>query len=180
MRDVSDPELVEASEGGDKQAFEELVRRYQDPVFGLAYRMTGNHADAADLAQEAFVRAYRKLAMYKPQYSFRNWVMSICANLAKNRFRRRARRRQAEEEHLQRKSEGRRSEDPRLARLDEALYRVPQKLRLPLVLKHVEGLSYQDIAGIAGIGMSAAKMRVKRGRDELAQLLQATEGRRQE
>jgi RNA polymerase sigma-70 factor, ECF subfamily len=173
----TDPALVEATMNGQPQAFTELVRRYQDSVFNLSYRMSGNWHDAADTAQETFIRAFRKLSYYDPRYSFRNWVMSICANLTKNRFRGEARRRTAESAHTDLEFLGRSARpDPRRGELDEALLKVPDSLRLPLILKHVEGFSYEEIAETLGVGLSAAKMRVQRGRDELVRLLASGPG----
>jgi RNA polymerase sigma-70 factor (ECF subfamily) len=172
-RDLTDASLVKLCLDGHKESYAELVRRYQDSVFGLAYRMTRNHEDAADMAQEAFIRAYRYLRRYDPQGSFRNWVMAMCANLTKNRFRGVLRRRKAEETHVELHSSDPETPDLQRAALEEALGSVSQTLRVPLVLKHVEGLPYEEIAQVLGISVSAAKMRVKRGRDELVRLLRA-------
>jgi len=100
MDERTDPELVKASLDGNRTAFEELVCRHQDSVFGLAVGMTRNREDAADMAQEAFIRAYSKLEQYNPEYSFRSWILRICANLTKNLFRKRMRRRAVEDKHL--------------------------------------------------------------------------------
>jgi RNA polymerase sigma-70 factor, ECF subfamily len=164
----SDGALVEDCINGDQEAFRELMVRHQDSVYQLAYRMTQNAADADDLAQEAFIRAYRKLRLYRPQYSFRTWVMTICANLAKNRFRSSARRRHAENEHLEMgNAAADRAADDRKAVVEAALQALPEPYRVPLVLRHVEGLSYEEIARVMSIGLSAAKMRVARGREAL-------------
>jgi RNA polymerase sigma-70 factor (ECF subfamily) len=171
--ELSDADLVAQCLDGRKDAFGELVRRYQDPVFNLAFRMTGNRAEAEDLAQEAFLRAYRKLAQYRPEYAFRNWVMTICANQTKNFFRRAVRRRRAEETHLELAPHPAGRDGPAYRAFEEALARVPDALRVPLVLKHVEGFSYEEVADTLRIGISAAKMRVKRGRDELIRILRA-------
>ena len=90
MDEQTDPELVRASLDGRQYAYEELVRRHQDAVFGLAVSMTRNREDAADMAQEAFIRAYNKLEQYKPEYSFRSWILRICSNSTKNLFQQRA------------------------------------------------------------------------------------------
>ena len=66
--------------------------------------------------------------------------------------------------------------DPRRFALERALREIPENVRIPLVLKHVEGLSYEEISGVLGIGVSAAKMRVKRGRDELVRRLRGSSG----
>jgi len=177
MIHASDALLVERCVDGSRESYAELVRRYQGPVFGLAYRMTQNHADAEDLAQEAFIQAYRKLRSYDPAYPFRTWILSICANLTKNRFRSFQRRRKAEEAHVELHPPDSGGGEHDLATLHEAIGRIPEKLRAPLVLKHVEGLAYDEIARVLGIGISAAKMRVKRGRDELVRLLKPDLGR---
>ena len=127
--------------------------------------------EADDLAQETFIRAYGKLAIYDPRRSFRNWLFCICVNLGKNRLRARARRREVNNPHPEPKTNT--PWDQGQCRIDlmAALHKMPEKLRVPLVLKHVVGFSYDEIAGIMKIGTSAAKMRVKRGRDQLVKNL---------
>jgi RNA polymerase sigma factor (sigma-70 family) len=169
--EYTDASLVEQCLAGRKDAFAEIVRRHQDRVFRLALRITGDGFEATDLSQETFIRAYRNLRSYNSGYAFGNWLLSICANVSKNYFRTEARRRKAQEVHAEIFWAPPDPPDPRRAALEEALIRIPQTLRLPLVLKHVEGLSYEEIARILRIGVSAAKMRVKRGRDELVRLL---------
>lgn len=172
----SDASLVEQCLGGHKEAYADLVRRHQDAVYNLALRWTGDRDEAADLAQDTFVRAYRKLRSYSSQYAFRNWVLTICANLAKNRFRSEDRRRRAQQAHVELYPANPDPPDPRRAALEEALGRLPETLRIPLVLKHMEGLSYEEVSKVLGIGVSATKMRVKRARDELVQRLRPSEG----
>jgi RNA polymerase sigma-70 factor (ECF subfamily) len=169
---TNDAELVTRSLSGEDKAFEELVTRNQDAVFNLAWRMTGNWHEAADITQEAFIRAFEKLQSYKPEYAFKNWVMSIGANMARNRFRSMSRRRRVEEEQagmadIVPPPPAAGADDA----LDEALSRLPEILKVPLVLKHMEEMSYTEIAKTLGIGVSAVKMRVARGRDELVRLL---------
>lgn len=175
MDPFSDAELVQQCLQGQKEAFAELVERHQGCVFNVAYRMTNNREDAADLAQEAFVRAYRKLAQYRPDYAFRNWVVTICANMTKNRFRSRVRRWQAEEAYADAGAQAGPAGGTLGAMVVEALEGLNEKLRLPLVLKHVEGFSYEEVAAMLGLGVSAAKMRVKRGKDELLRLVESAQ-----
>lgn len=176
--ELSDAALVEQCLGGRKEAFATLVERHQGAVFHLALRWTSDRDDAADLAQETFVRAYRKLGRYDAGYAFRNWLLTICSNLAKNSFRSRDRRRRAQEAHAELYPRSPDPPDPRRATLEEALRHVSGKLRVPLVLKHVEGLSYEEISQVLGIGVSAAKMRVKRARDELVRRIGMHSGER--
>ncbi len=168
---LPDAVIVERCLNDQKNEFAELVRRHQDSVYNLAFRMTNNPAEADDLTQETFIQAYRKLGTYKSEYLFRNWVMGICVNLTKNRFRSIVRRSRIEQTHveLQCLSDGKK--DPLIEALERGIRKLPESLRIPLILKHIEGYSYKDIAGLLKIGSSAAKMRVKRGRDRLFELL---------
>lgn len=169
---AEDSQLAEQCRAGSTDAFAELVRRNQDAVFNLAWRMTGNWHEAADITQDTFIRAYRKFHAYKPEFAFKNWVMSIGANLTRNRFRSRSRR-QRMEQTLAAMQDPEPPPTPveRDEGLELALGQVPDSLRVALVLKHMEGLSYEEVARTLGIGVSAAKMRVARGRDELVRLL---------
>jgi RNA polymerase sigma-70 factor (ECF subfamily) len=171
MDDRTDQELVKISMEGNRNAFAELVHRHQDSVFGLAVGMTRNREDAADMAQEAFIRAYAKLEQYNPDYSFKSWVLRICANQTKNLFRKRMRRRKAEESHLMVALVEADVTEPDFQPLEEALAQLPPNLQVPLRLKHMEGLPYEEIGSILGIGISAAKMRVLRARKQLLEIL---------
>ena len=171
MDQRTDAELAAASRDGEREAFATLVERHQHAVYNLAYRMTGNAAEADDVAQEAFIRAYRKLAQFRTDGSFRNWVLGIGANLARNRFRQRTRREAAEQGHAEIAGigggEAAGADPDRREALDRALMALPETTRLPVVLKYMEGLSIEDIARTLRIGLSAAKMRLVRGREEL-------------
>ncbi|MBN2684107.1 MAG: sigma-70 family RNA polymerase sigma factor [Pontiellaceae bacterium] len=167
----TDQALVNASLAGNRDAFSQLVLRYQDSVFGLAVSMTRNHADAADMAQDAFVRAYTKLDQYNPQYCFRSWLLRICANRTKNLFRKRENRQRIEDEYQQEKNIRQEGTNPDYQELEIALAGLPPKLGVPLRLKYMEGMAYEEIAQVLGIGVSAAKMRVMRARNQLAEEL---------
>lgn len=172
----TDDELVAACLGGQKEAFSQLVERYQDAVFNLAYRMSGSHSEAADTAQEAFIRAYRKLSTFRRGHPFRNWILGVCANVTKNRFRSESRRRALEDEHayaaaVAGHSGSSRILSPREEILERALMRLPEETRTLLVLKYMEALSGEEIAQVLNIGLSAVKMRLLRGREELMGLV---------
>ena len=178
MINASDAQVVEQCLAGDTNAFAELVSRNQDAVFNLAWRMTGNWHEAADITQETFIRAYQKLHSYRTEYTFKNWVMSIGANLTKNRFRSHSRRQRMKETLIEMQDvEAAPAAEVRDEGLEAALGQLPETLRAALVLKHMEGMSYEEIAKTLGIRVSAAKMRVARGRDELVRLLKS-EGKR--
>jgi RNA polymerase sigma-70 factor (ECF subfamily) len=171
--DPSDAVLVERCLAGNTAAYNDLIHRYQDAVFGFVLRMSGNWHEAADLTQDTFLRAYRKLDSYDPRFAFRKWLISIAANLTKNRFRSFFRRRRMEQELAERLNDSIQSpiDNPRVEELQQVLMQIPEKLRAPLILKHVEGYSYEEIARTLGISVSAAKMRVVRARDGIVQRL---------
>ncbi|MDF7807416.1 sigma-70 family RNA polymerase sigma factor [Pontiellaceae bacterium B12219] len=123
----TDQELVKASLEGNRSAFALLVSRHQDSVFGLAVGMTRNREDAADMAQEAFIKAYNKLEQYNPEYAFRSWILRICANQTKNLFRKRTRRRDAEEKSLNAQAVLASSTEPDFQPLEEALAQLAPK-----------------------------------------------------
>ncbi len=171
MDEQTDPELVKACLGGNRSAFAELVARHQDSVYGLAVGMTRNSEDAADMAQEAFIRAYRKLEQYNSNYSFRSWLLRICANQTKNLFRSRTNRRKMEERHMVQVEVAQSEVEPDFHDLEEALAKLPPKLCAPLRLKYMEGMAYDEIADVLGIGVSAAKMRTMRAKKQVLELL---------
>ena len=163
----TDAVLIEKCMNGQKDAFAEIVERYQHRIYFMSLTRMRDRFEAEDLAQETFIQAYRKLASYDPQRSFRNWLFTICANLGKNRLRSRSRRREVHNPNPE--IIPALIQSPEHCRLDlmVALHKIPEKLRVPLFLKHVEGFSYNEISSMMKIGTSAAKMRVKRGRDLL-------------
>ena len=166
---------IAACLAGEREAFAPLVERHREAVFHLACRMCGDHATAEDLAQEAFLKAYTRLDRFDPAAgSFRNWVLGICANLARGQFRWRQRaramtRRFAEHEQLRIEAveAGQASDAGRVEDVSRALDALPVSLRVPVVLKYMEDLSVQEIARTLGLGESAVKMRLARGREQL-------------
>ncbi|VGO22605.1 RNA polymerase sigma factor [Pontiella sulfatireligans] len=171
MEERTDAELARASLDGNRNAFSELVERHQDSVYGLAVGMTRNQEDAADMAQEAFIKAYNKLEQYNPEYEFRSWILRICANQTKNLFRKRMRRRAVEEKHLAQESLVQSAEAPDFHALESALAQLPSNLCAALRLKYMEGMAYDEVAKVLGIGVSAAKMRVMRAKTQLQEIL---------
>ncbi len=176
MKDVDDTEWVRACLAGDREAFRILVDRHRDAVYNLAYQMSGNATSAEDLAQETFIRAFQKLRQYKPSYSFRNWLLGICANLSRSRYRSRKRKRALEEAYATEaaiRREGRHDAEDRAesarGTVGRALMQVPESLRAPLVLHYMEGQSIREIAETLNIRLSAVKMRLARGRERLAE-----------
>ena len=157
--------------GGDANAYAVLVQRYQKPIFNLMMRMTSSHADAADLTQDTFLKAYEKLGNFNLQRPFFPWLYTIGLNLARDFHRRRKTARAAERELADSQNNGDsippgcgllpKSVEPRDVK--EALLRLSMEYREALVLRFHEGLGVQEIASALGLSKSAAKMRIHRG-----------------
>lgn len=180
---AGDAELVRLAQAGETSAFTALVARYQDRVFNTCLRLCCNQADAADLAQNTFLRALESLSQFRASSGFFTWLYRIAVN------------------HFvaQRRSERRRSEllaahirtDARLrsddhdapvpgaqleqrelhARLERALARLDEEFRVAVVLRDVEDLDYDQIAEIVGVPVGTVKSRIHRGRMMLREML---------
>jgi len=169
--------LLARARQGNLAAFETVVRRYQRRVYGVALRIVRAHDVADDVAQEAFVRAWRSLDRFEIGRPFGPWVCRIAANLAVNHVRSP----RAREEGLPEGYAETRSSDPgplgavldREARevLDEAVGRLSPEQRAVFVLRAVEEMSYEEIAGALGISQGTVMSRLFRARERLAKAL---------
>jgi RNA polymerase sigma-70 factor (ECF subfamily) len=183
-----DDDLVGRVRDGDADAFALLVERYKRPVYGLAYRMLGNAADAEDAAQETFVRAYTRLCTYQPDGRFGAWLLAITSHWCIDFLRTRGRRgptialgRVPETERFICQSDGPEECALRGAGCDEIqgwLAELPHNYRLVLTLRYFHELSYNEIAATIGEPVSTVRMRLFRARvlfQKLAQQAQARE-----
>lgn len=123
------------------------------------------------MAQDAFVRAYTRMNQYNPEYSFRSWLLRICANQTKNLFRKRVNRQKTEDGYQLERTIRETASEPDYRELENAIGQLPAKLSAPLRLRYMEGMPYEEVAAVLGIGISAAKMRVMRARNQLAGIL---------
>jgi RNA polymerase sigma-70 factor (ECF subfamily) len=163
--------LVRAAQAGDTAAFSELVRLHQDEVFTLAYRLTGDRSMAADVTQEAFVRAWRAIGRFRSDARFSTWMHRITVNAAWSE-RVRSRRRAADsldvlvsEPAAVGPSAERQAVDAAFGRtLAAALLALPLSLRAVVVLKDVYDWSHREIAESLDISVTAAKVRLHRAR----------------
>lgn len=176
-----DARLVERCRAGDQQACEELVRRYQDKVFALIYRITGDADRVEDIAQEVFLRAFRSLNKFRGGSSLYTWLYRITVNTTLNAIRSLSRRQETSLdafEGLERPSgseanpvEEAASHRQLARRVKEAIERLDEQYRAIVYLREVEGLSYEEIAEVVDLPVGTVKSRLFRARQNLKEIL---------
>ena len=181
----TDQEIVALARGGEEAAYRELVRRYERPLFSLLYRMVRDRELAEDLAQETFVKALNAIESYRPEYKFSSWIFKIANNAAIDHLRRRELDTLSLEgsPHAETPEAieatalqiGDRQESP----LDEvearelggeieaAIGKLRPEYRSCILLRHVEGRAYEEIAEILGLPLGTVKTYIHRARNEL-------------
>jgi RNA polymerase sigma-70 factor, ECF subfamily len=176
---VDQGELIRAAQQGEREAFDELVRQTYVEVFTLACRLTGNEEDARDVAQDAYLRAWRGIGRFRGEAQFSTWMYRITANAAATHTHRRRRQRTEQLDDHPEPVETRLESLPgpaaesaeALDRLSRAISTLPAKLRHVVLLKDVYGLSHEDIAAELDISVAAAKVRLHRARRKLKDML---------
>lgn len=174
-----DRELIEKSRRGDLGAFDTLVRRYERTIYNVAYRLCGSHDDAADIAQEAFVRAWNNLKSFRGDAQFSTWLYRIVTNIfLDDRKKKRARPTTSLDEavDLDESSVARQFEDSsagpaalaeeeeRAGILVRAIQTLPEAQRIMIVMYHQQGLAYEEIAEITALPIGTVKSRLNRAR----------------
>ena len=173
---VSDYELVQSASAGDEKAFEELVSRYKNLVYSVILRMVADAEDANDLAQEVFIKVYRNLDKYSPEFKFSTWVMRIATNTVID-FRRKKKQAFVSMDDMETElpdiatPENTYLEKEEKEILKNAINKLPDMYKLPIVMYHLEGMSYQEISSSLGVGMSKIKNRIFRGRKLLKDMI---------
>lgn len=179
-----DRELVEDARRGNREAFDALVRRHQGAIVNLARAMTAPNADADDLAQEAFVRAWRSLGSFRHDSTFRTWLHGIAINVIRTDRSRGSRlrrlfgivstERDEAADPLERASVDDGIEGPLAMRqlIDRALATLPGEMREAVVLRDVQGLDYKEIADALGVPLGTVESRIFRARQRLRPLLE--------
>jgi RNA polymerase sigma-70 factor, ECF subfamily len=173
MNDRSDAELVRAVLDGEQAAYEPLVARHQDRLYIRALALVGDPDVAADMVQETFIRAYTGLGQAEPD-RFAAWIHRILRNLSLDELRSPRQRTAELPPDLPSRTDTGRDLDRRELR-DEiagALATLSPTVREAFVLKHVEGLTYEEMSALTGVAAGALKMRVKRARQALQGVLQ--------
>ncbi len=179
-------ELLARSLRRDPDAFGQLVERYASSIVSLAYRMVGERADAEDVAQETFLAAFKALPTFRADARFSTWLYRIAMNKCKDWLRARRARQDSIEEEAQeawaelavdRVTPERALTQKQVAdHLERAIQKLPPLYREAFVLKHVEGLDYEEMEQIVGVNRDTLKMRVYKARTRLCQALGALQG----
>lgn len=184
VRDLDlDLELVERHRYGDVRAFNEVYARFEEMVYNLAFQLSGNREEAADLTQEIFLRVFRHLGSFGGRSTLKTWIFRIAINHCRDRL---SRWQPATQPIVDETGEGggavyadpaRGPEDLAVAadekrRVFQALTRLPQVFREVVVLRDLEGLSYEEIAEVLGVRIGTVRSRIARGREQLRALLE--------
>jgi RNA polymerase sigma-70 factor (ECF subfamily) len=180
----TDEELVALSVGGDAESFNQLVLRWERPIFALAYRVIGREEEARDVVQETFLRAFRGIGKFRGQAKFSSWVYRIALNLCRDWIRRERRapilptpegvdviELAAEQGPVE-------SIEDLVARNDiskvvaDLMTRLPEEQRTAIILKEYHGMTFQEIADLQGVPLSTVKTRLYQGLNVLRRHLQ--------
>jgi RNA polymerase sigma-70 factor (ECF subfamily) len=181
----TDAELVNAARGGDEQAIRDLLGRYRTAVFNLAFRILRNEEDATDAAQETFIRVFRALDRFDERQRFKPWILRIASNYCIDQIRKRDWRTvsfdtpiETEDGTLEMELAGPGPQpDEVLERkeqrmvIEQAIDSLPPDYRMAIVLRHTEGLSYEEIADVLGVPLGTVKARIHRARSALQKKL---------
>lgn len=171
----TDEELVARSRGGDLESFNQLVLRWERPIYALAYRVIGREEDARDVAQETFLRAFRALSGFKGQAKFSSWLYRITLNLCRDWIRRERRTPIAQMPEgldlIEMAGEATPSEsiEDLVARKEigravaRAMATLPEDQRTAIILKEYHGLTFQEIADLLDCPLSTVKTRLYQG-----------------
>ena len=184
----TDEELVAKSMSGDADSFNELILRWERPIYALAYRTIGREEDARDVCQETFLRAFRALPGFRGQAKFSSWLYRIALNLCRDWLRRERRTpvvqppENADLMEMAAAAEPSESIENLVARKDlsraveQAMARLPEQQRTAIVLKEYHGLTFQEIADLMGCPLSTVKTRLYQGLSVLRRELASTTG----
>ncbi|MDR5899849.1 RNA polymerase sigma factor RpoE [Halomonas vilamensis] len=175
----TDQQLVERAQKGDNRAFDLLVKKYQHKIIGLISRYVHDHAEVQDVAQEAFIKAYRALANFRSESAFYTWMYRIAINTAKNHLVSRGRRPPGSDmdvsdaEVIDQSGRLADSESPEAAiardqleaAVFEAIEKLPDDLRTAITLREFDGLAYEDIAQVMQCPVGTVRSRIFRARE---------------
>ncbi len=174
--EINDEMLIEQIKNGDLDAFEQLVARYETRVYTIAYRYMGNYSDASDLAQEAFIRVYRSIGTFRGDSSFLTWLYRVVTNVCKDELRRRAKEKTVSIDEMMEKGtvpgvlSGPKPPEEAVLRkewqeeVQQVLNSLSEEHRTVVVMRDVQGYTYEEIAFFLECSLGTVKSRLNRAR----------------
>ncbi|MDH3494398.1 MAG: sigma-70 family RNA polymerase sigma factor [Acidobacteriota bacterium] len=186
-KDLTDHQLIDATREGDEDAFAEIVERYRNQLTNYLYRMLNDYEESVDLAQESFVRVYFAIERYHSKYAFSTYIYRIATNLAISEIRKRKRRRlfsltglfqfdreddtEYQPADVKPLPEDDTMDSEKRQVIQKAIFALPEKYRVPIVLREIQELTYEEVANVMGLGLGTTKSRISRGRGLLRERL---------
>lgn len=186
VRRMNEGLLLEKAKKGDVEAFEQLIAGYQKRVFNIALKMIGNPEDASELAQETFIRVFKSIGKFKEESLFSTWIYRIATNICLDELRKRKGKKEIsldEDIKLENGEVSRQIEDtgpsPEAVaernelrrKVNDAIGLLTEEHRLVIIMRDIQGFSYEEIAKITGCPEGTVKSRINRARQSLKQLL---------
>lgn len=176
---MDDSTIVGKCQGGQAEFYGRLVDKYSARIINLGYAMMGNRHDAEDVAQEAFVRAYKGLGRFERKAKFSSWLYQIALNLCKDHLKAKSRHaRTANDEQMANMDGNPQEQAPRVilqnelsGKMTEAINKLPVLYRESFVLRHLQGLDYEDVATITRVPADTVRVRAYRAREMLRESL---------
>jgi len=184
--ELHESELILKCKNGNVEAFEELVLKYQRQIYTVAYRFMGNHEDASDLAQEAFIKAYKSIDRFRGESSLKTWLYHIVANVCRDELRKRKKGQvlsldapiSTEEGEITRQTEDWTNAPYLIYESKEAQYFIQEAInqltpeyKEVIILREIQGFSYEEIAQHLGCSLGTIKSRLNRARKAMRDLL---------
>ena len=171
MDETQETQIVARVLEGDRQAFALLVEEYKSPIYNLAYRMTADRQDAADLTQDVFIRAYTYLWRYNPKKKFFTWLYTIALNTIKNYIKKNKQYKNAQSQNLEERQFSANQNIFEARDINIYLSELNMETRALIIMKYVQELSFEEISEITGKSISAVKMRIYRGLEKLKEMM---------
>jgi RNA polymerase sigma-70 factor (ECF subfamily) len=178
--------LIQRCLEGDQLAWESIVQQYRRKVFNVAYKFVGRHEEAEDLTQDIFLKIFKSLGTFDRRANFQTWLISVSRNLCIDHYRSVRQERQTIDRQVDAGALSPVSHEPgpiaaieqqdRVALLREAMAALPDALRTAVMMRDIQELTYQEIAGRLGLPEGTVKSRINRGRTELARQIRKMRG----
>ncbi len=185
LSEIRDEDLIVQVQQGQRKAYDELVARYKGRLFSFILRMVKNPDLAEELTQETLIRVYINAAKYREIARFSTWVFTIATNLVRNKMRQRSRRPwtislnpapdedempvDPADDRADASADVQRAELAQL--INEATSKIPEKYRIPFLLREVDQLSYEEIQQVTGLKLGTVRSRINRARNRFRQLI---------